>query len=298
MLNIKKWMMGAVVTAALLLTGCGEGYDDGEISAIRIGLTVDDSNPASGVANTRLLEALEAFIGIPVIGLEDVTYLVGIEAMRAGNMDIMLASAFNYISARQVVDVELLVTTPMDSDAHTIFITRANEAEINEIADLEGRTFAFVNAASTSGYIFPKYHLVSEMGLDPLLVTHGSHFFSAVAFSGGHDTSVMGVHFGDFDGAAVASSILDDMAGAGIIDPNNLKVIGRTPAFPAPAYIIRSELPDELIGQIREFFLTFEDEAYFESVWGTWGSGETRYLPPDAEGFAYVASIVATLGLD
>jgi len=287
------------VMSVVVLTGCGQvTAGEGEISAIRIGITVDDANPMSGAVNTAFLEALEEFIGIPVIGMEDVTYLVGIEAMRAGNLDIMLASAFNYVSAKQVVDVEILTMVPMDSSSNTIFITRADRDDINSVEDLEGQTFAFVNAASTSGYIFPKYHLVRELGADPQLVTHSGHFFSAVTFSGGHDTSLMGVNFGDFDGAAVVSSIIDSMAGAGIINPDDIKIIGETAPFPTPAYLIRSELPNELIEQIREFFLAFDDADYFYTVWGEYGAAVGRYLPPDADGFAYVESMVAALGLE
>jgi len=277
------------------ITACNQESD---VTPIRIGLTIDASNPVAGEAASRALaQAMEDFIGIPVEPVPDISYLIGIEAMRAGHLDIMLVSAFNYIRTSAVVDVELLATLPIRAGTvnNAAFITCATRDDINTIYDLEGKTFAFVDAVSTTGFIFPKYHLVSNLGLDPNLLMNSGYFFNTATFSGGHETNVFGVNFGDFDAAAIGGMFLENMEERGLINAADFKIIGYTEPVPNPSYIIRSAIDPEIIEKIREFFLQFSDQSYFAE---NWGDGNIRFALPDIEGYAYVRSIVQTLGLD
>jgi len=279
-----------------MLAGCGQRseVEDG-ITALHIGLAVDESNPNSALANEAFRKALEDHIGIPVIEIEDVSYLIGIEAMRAGHLDIMLTSAFNYLMARDVVDVEILVSIlNPDQVDRTVFITHGDRDDINTLEDLEGKTFAFVDAASTTGYLFPKYHLVTNLDLDPNLMMQSGYFFDTAIFSGGHDRTLMGVNFKDFDSGAVLESQLDMMIESGLIALEDIKIIDKTGDVPPMSYMIRSELPDELIKDIRSFFLNFSDEEYFENVWG---NVDTRFDEEDKEGLNNVQLLKESLEL-
>ncbi|MCL2287459.1 MAG: phosphate/phosphite/phosphonate ABC transporter substrate-binding protein [Firmicutes bacterium] len=284
-----------ILLAVSVLTACNR---QDEAAPIRLALTIDASNPVAGEAASRALaQAMEDFIGIPVEPMPDISYLIGIEAMRSGHLDIMLVSAFNYIRTSAVVDVELLVTMPIRAGTvnNAVFITCASRYDINTLADLEGKTFAFVDAVSTTGYIFPKYHLVTNLGLNPNLIMTSGYFFDTATFSGGHETNVFGVSFGDFDAAAIGGIFLENMEERGLIYTSDFKVISYTEPVPSPSYIIRSAIDPELIEKIREFFLQFNDPAYFAE---NWGDGNIRFTQPDIEGYAHVRSIVQTLGLD
>lgn len=281
----------------MTLTAC-QGGNAATVTPIRIGLTIDESNPVAGEAASRALaQAMEAFIGIPVEALTDISYLIGIESMRGGHLDIMLVSAFNYIRTSAVVDVEMLATLPIRAGAanYSAFITRADRDDINTIEDLEGKTFAFVDAVSTMGYVFPKYHLVSNLGLNPDLIMHSGHFFDTATFSGGHETNVIGVGMGDFDAAAIGAMFLGNMEERGVINAADFKIIGYTEPVPHPSYIIRSAIDDDIIQKIREFFLQYDDPGYFAE---NWGDGTIRFTYPDVEGYAYVRSMVEALGMD
>ena len=281
--------------AIIIFTGCS--YDE-SADSIRIGLTIDESNPIAGEAASRALaQAMEDFLGIPVIPILDISYLMGIEAMRNGHLDIMLVSAFNYVRTSAVVDVELLVSLPMREGAanYSAFITRADRDDINSIHDLRGKTFAFVDAVSTMGFVFPSYHLVSELGLNPNLIMLSGYFFDTATFSGGHETNVIGVGMGDFDAAAIGAMFIENMDDRGIINAEDFKIIAYTRPVPNPGYIVRSALDPEIIENIRTFFLGFDDPAYFAE---NWGDGGLRFTYPDIEGFEYVRSMAETLGLN
>jgi len=284
-----------LLSAIILLAGCGQ---EDTVTPIRIGLTIDESNQIAGEAASRALaQAMEDFLGIPVEPVLDITYLMGIEAMRNGHLDIMLVSAFNYIRTSAVVDVELLVTLPIraGTNNNSVFITSASRDDINTIHDLQGKTFAFVDAVSTTGFVFPKYYLVSELGLNPDLIMHSGYFFDTIAFSGGHEASVMGINFGDFEAAAIGGIFLENMEERGLINAADFRVIAYTQPVPNPSYIVRSALDQELIEDIREFFLNFNDSAYFAE---NWSDGNIRFTQPDIEGYVYIRSVVSILGLD
>ncbi|MCL1843474.1 MAG: phosphate/phosphite/phosphonate ABC transporter substrate-binding protein [Defluviitaleaceae bacterium] len=284
-----------VFVFAMLLVACG---GDEDVQPIRIGLTIDESNPMAGEAASRALAlAMEEFIGIPVEPVLDISYLMGREAMRNGHLDIMLVSAFNYLSVSGVVDVELLVSLPMRAGAanYTAFITRADRDDIASVEDLRGKTFAFVSHTSTTGYFFPKYYLVTQLGLNPDLITHSGYFFDTTTFSGGHEANIMGVEMGDFDAAAIAAMFLTNMEEHGLINAADFKIIAYTQPMPNPSYIIRSEIDAQVIENIREFFMSFDSPDYFAE---NWGDGSLRFTYPDIAGNEYVRSMANVLGLD
>jgi phosphonate transport system substrate-binding protein len=71
------------------------------------------------------------------------------------------------------------------------------------LAPLEGKSFSFVSATSTSGFKVPSAAIVSEFGLDSneVLLENGS-FFSEVLLGGSHQGSVVNLVSGDADAAA------------------------------------------------------------------------------------------------
>lgn len=58
------------------------------------------------------------------------------------------------------------------------------------------------------------------------------------------------------------------MIDAGTISEDDFKIIGRTDDIPDASYIVRKDLPEDFITALREAFVSFEDEKYFEAVHG------------------------------
>ncbi|MCL2363055.1 MAG: phosphate/phosphite/phosphonate ABC transporter substrate-binding protein [Defluviitaleaceae bacterium] len=296
---MKKVLLAVFLLVMVAVLGaCGRG-DDETVQSIRIGLTVDMSNPVDGLAASRAMaQALGDFLGMPVVMYEDINYLIGTEAMRGGHLDIMLVSAFNYIHTSAAVDVEMLVSLPIRPGTvnNSVFIVCATNEDIFAAEDMRGRTAAFVSPTSTSGFIFPVYYLVSTLGINPDLITNPGYFFDTVLFTQRHETNVDGVLLGDFDVAGIGGMFIENMVERGELESADaVRIIAATDPVPNPAYIIRSALDDDLIERIREFFLTFDDPAYFAE---NWGDSNIRFTAPDLAGFAYVRSVVTTLGLD
>ncbi|MCL1948174.1 MAG: phosphate/phosphite/phosphonate ABC transporter substrate-binding protein [Turicibacter sp.] len=294
---MKKLLAGAAALTGLILGGCSQDAQANEVEAIRIGLMVDEANPQSGIANEAFRQALEEHIGIPVIETEGLTHLVGIEAMRGGHLDIMFTSPFTFLNAQEVVDVEFLamMDNPDSPAGSPTIITAADRDDINSLEDFRGKSFAFVDTTSLTGFLLPKYLFVTTFGLNPDLFMHQGEFFSNSILAGGHDATLLAAVNGDVDGAVAVSTAIENIVNAGVISDDDFKVIYTMERSPVPGYMIRSELGGELIASIREFFLAYADEDYFEVAFG---SPNARFAAPDYSAIDHLRSLMQTLNME
>jgi len=286
------------VALAIFLTACAETAaqtdERGWPSSITIMQMPDEGNPRMGQLHDSFRAALQEHLDIEVNELLGAEFAIGIEAARAGNLDILMVTPMSYFQALQVANVEPLVTfsTEAIENYTTVFITRSDRDDINTLDDIRGRTFAFVDPASSSGYMVPAVYLVEELGLDIDQMMNPGYFFESAVFSGQHQSSIMGVLMGDFEVAAIGYPVLGMMGDA--IDQNDFKIIARTPPIPQPMYIIRSDLPRDLIDAILDFYLQFDDEDYFESLHG---SPTVRFIRAYHEDYLGMYRMIEMLGL-
>jgi len=274
----KAILLLSVAFALILSTGCNRNNQTKEITRIYIAHAIDESTENTGAANEWFRNELEKYLGIEVVQMTDVDHVIAIEAMRGGHLDIMFASAVATVRTQDVVDIEIVgrlnhsEVNPLTS----LFIT--NNDEIQSIEDLEGRSFAFVSPSSSSGFFFPAFYLIQNLGLDGNLITHPGYFFSTTAFSGSHETTASGVGFGDFDAGAVLSTVFRGLVDSGVVNQADFRIIAETPPSPDSNYIMRADLPEDLKNKIRSFFLNLDSRQYFEDAWGF---PDLRYLPGD-----------------
>ena len=277
------------------MVACGNNTNpnaNGEINVLRIATLVDDANPEAGRVFEEFRAGLEAHIGIPVLHIEGATRLVGIEAMRSGNLELMWGSPAVYIQARQIMEVErLAVTTSPVAVNKTVFITAQDD--ILCLEDLRGRTFAFITPASTSGFMYPMYHLMNTFGM--CRDTISTRFFGTVVFSGSQNASIMGVIHGDYEAAAVGNINLRNMINSGVINENAIRIIGETETIPFPGYIVAGHVPVELREEIRNFIIAFDNEHYFAE---RFNDPLARFVIPVPAQIDYLDSMARALDME
>lgn len=254
---------------------------------ITIVLMPDEGNPDAGEKNEAFGKAMSEYLGgIKVEQLESFEYAVGIEAMKAGKLDILLCSPMSYYQAKRMVNIEPLVTTTTAGNApyKTVFITKNDRDDINSLEDLRGKTFAFVDPASSSGYMYPKAKLLTELELEADKLENPGYFFSTVIYSGKHDSSIMGLIMGDFDAAAVAQQTIAPMVEAGLFRASDI--------IPSACYIMRADLPEDLKAKIKEFYLQYDDDNYFEQFYS---NPKTRFIEAKDSDYDVVYEMVTLL---
>jgi len=264
---------------------------------LTIVLMPDEGNPDAANINTEFKDAMEAALGIKVEMIEAFEYAVGIEAMKSGKLDLLLVSPMSYYQAERVANIEPLVTTGTEGTTpyKTVFVTKSDRDDINSLEDLRDKTFAFVDPASSSGYLYPKAKLLSELGLDTDQLENPGYFFKTVTYSGKHDASLMGVSMGDYDAGAVALQIIDSVIDAGLIGANDLKIIGETDIIPSACYIMRAELPQSLKDTIKAFYLGYDDPTYFAQFYQ---NPDIRYIEAYASDYDVVYEMVRLLKIE
>lgn len=290
-----------LILFAVVLAACGSAdarSDNGkDVKKITIVQMPDENNPNAGTKNEAFKEAMEESLGLEVEQFEGADYGVGLEALKNNKLDIMLVSPMSYYQAKKMADIEPLATTAaLGAEPYkTVFITRADRDDIQSIEDLRGKTFAFADPASSSGYMYPKAHLISELGLEADMLESPGYFFETAAFSGKHDASLIGVAKGDYDAAAIPLMMISYLADAGLIEAEDIKVIGETSEIPNALYIMRKGLPDELKAKIKNFYLSYDDEEFFETLYD---DPNMRFIEVDEANYDEVEEMITILNLE
>ena len=179
-----------------------------------------------------------------------------IEAMRAGRLHI---AGFNTGSVPLAVNCAGFAPFTMMSSLKDEFgyemeiIVQAN-GPIQKIEDLKGKTIAFTDPNSNSGFKAPSAILKAQFGLQ-------AEKDFKTAFSGKHDNSIIGVANRDYDAAAVANSVRKRMAARNAVDGSKLRVIYTSQTFPTTGYGLAHNLKPELAAKIKQAFFTYKWEG-------------------------------------
>jgi phosphonate transport system substrate-binding protein len=179
-----------------------------------------------------------------------------LEAMRAGRLHI---SGFNTGSNPIAVACAgfrpfAMMAATDGSFGYEMEIIVPAKSEADNIEALRGGQIAFTQETSNSGFKAPSAILKSEFDM-----LAGEDF--TPAFSGSHDTSILGVANGDYQAAAIANSVKTRMIERGVISADQVKTIYKSQTFPTTGYGTVYNLRPELQDKIREAFFSFPWEG-------------------------------------
>jgi phosphonate transport system substrate-binding protein len=121
-----------------------------------------------------------------------------------GAADLGIFGGNAYVDARlQYPGIRYLATCSQPSDHYNSLIIVRKESGIDRLGDLKGKSFAFTDKSSTSGYVYPLL-LLKESGLEP------QRDFSIVFFLEKHDKVYDAVARGAIDAGGVSSTAWDE----------------------------------------------------------------------------------------
>ncbi len=237
--------------------------------------------------NQAMLDQLSTSLGMQVKPFVATDYNGVIEALRAKRLDIALLGPFSYVLATSIAPVEAFVIpeTQKQGPSYHAYIIARKDRNIRSVADLKGKTFAFVDPSSTSGHLFPKAGLI-KAGFDP------DNDFSRVIFSGGHDASAIAVQNGKVDAGAVADALLESAIARGMVKQDEIAIVWKSPPIPGAPFVMRTDLPEPLKKKLRAAFAQQKDLP--------WGPNATikRWVPVDDSHFDVVRDTARLLKLD
>ena len=205
-------------------------------------------------SGNQVAHLLEVATGYRFESFVATSYAGVIEAMGAGRADIGWLNTFSYVIAHQKYGVEVrLVTVRFGLPYYRAEIIAQSASGINSLADLKGKRFAFVDPASTSGYLFPVAGL-KKAGYDP------AKFFGQTVFAGSHNNVVHAV----YQGRAEAGAVYED-ARASVQKTlpdvmQKLKVVWKSDPIPNDTVSFRKDLPADVKDRVSTALLRFSQD--------------------------------------
>ncbi len=189
------------------------------------------------------------------------SYVAVVEAFGTKRADVAAFNTFGYILAHEKYGVEAKMTVLRHGLAtyQSQFIVKA-DSNIKKIEDLAGKKVAFVEPASTSGYLLPLKTL-REKNIDP----------KETVFAGKHDNVVSMVYTGQVDaGATFYSPPFKDDKGVMQMEDARRLVLTQYPDVESKVVILtlsepitndpivfRKDMPEEMKTKIVDTMIAF-----------------------------------------
>lgn len=199
-----------------------------------------------------LTEMLSKELGIKVEGFTATNYVGVVEGLGSGQVDFGFIPPFAYVLANSESNAKVILTAINKSGEamyRSQFLVR-KDSGIKTFTDIKGKTVAFVDPSSTSGYLFPGAHLITE-GLD---IEKDIQY----VYSGGHDKSIQLLLNGDVD---VATTFVDARERYAVDFPTAMEeteVLGYTDYIPNISVTLRGDMDAELQGKIKDALLKIQ----------------------------------------
>ncbi|WP_162800390.1 phosphate/phosphite/phosphonate ABC transporter substrate-binding protein [Acetobacterium bakii] len=212
-------------------------------------------NPFTSPENIKtmyvpILNAVFKSIGCKVRTMIVKDYDALSNGMKDGIIDVAWFSPFAYVTAHNKIGIEPLVSPKVNGKVsyNGCIITR-QDSGIHSLDDLKGRSFAYVDEGSASGYLYSR-HLIKSEGMNP------DKLFSRNAFMGSHDAVIKAVLSREYDAGATYNEAMEDAAKNGI-NMDNFRIIAKTPDIPKDAIAINPSLSQEFSDTLKNAFIDY-----------------------------------------
>jgi phosphonate transport system substrate-binding protein len=282
--------LGWALAAGLVIAACGGGGTAGTTATpntgprlgsfdrpIILSFTPSQDTQRVTASGSAITASLERATGLAWKVSVPTSYAATIEGMCSGAVDVaflaplQMTLAIDRGCATPILGALRNDETGKPSTTYQSQILVQAASGINDVKGLQGKKFAYVDALSASGYVYPVLTIKNETGSDP------KSFFSGTQFAGGHDKAALAVYQGTVDGAA---TFIDVRTSPGM--PADImqktKVIARAGPIPNDGAAVRKGFPTDLAKQIQtamaDYSQTETGKAAFKALY-SWDGMQT-----------------------
>lgn len=213
---------------------------------------IPQENPEKLIGDIEIIiEYLQKEMGIAVKGYVTQDHAAAVEALRNGEADISFMGGLPYVLAHEIIGAEVILSEIYrGSPTYRARIFVLRDSGIEKVEDLRGKSIAFADPISESGFIYP-LEIMVEAGLlkrgdDPKEV------FSNVYFAGGYQQAIQALANGLVDAAGVSQ--FADL----LLTPEQLpKITWIAESKPIPSHLVcvRKGLDKERVDAFKQAML-------------------------------------------
>jgi phosphonate transport system substrate-binding protein len=255
----RHFVTPSVLAASLLAFTTLGGPPAMAQTALHLVLTPSQKPTDLLVAGEAFGAALGKLIGVPVRVTVASDYAAVVEALRNRTADLAFVHPAGYVLANR--EAKAMIVAKDQWHGNTSYTSRIyvrKESGIKALEELRGKTIAFVDPSSTSGYVYPMVMLI-EKGLvrnkDP------KTFFKDFVFSGSHDAGLQALLNGHVD----AFASFDQAREQYLKDPaqrERLTWVAESAPIPEGGICARDGLDPALVAKVRTALLSMKGPDY------------------------------------
>jgi len=273
MKNFKRPLM-ALALVALSFSAFAADKLGTEENPIKIYFTPSVDQNTIATNSNSFLKFMEKETGLFFKSAIPASYVAVVEAFGSNRADIAVMNSFGYILANSKFGAEAKLKTirhGKDYYAGAIYVN--NKSGIKTLKDLAGKKFAFTDAASTSGYLFPLK-----------IMNDAKVKLGNTTFAVKHDNVITMVYQGQVDaGAAFYSDAFDGKikdARERVLTqfPQDYRVIGDlkvTDKIPNDPFVFRKGFPADIekkfVAGLMKYLSTEEGKTAFKNIYAVDG---------------------------
>lgn len=200
----------------------------------------------------------------------------------SGEVDLAYMSPTAYLRAhdRYASERDKRVQLVVGEEPYRSVIVVREDSPIRSLADLKGKTFAFVSHQSMGGHYMPRVQMANAGITLADLMDYG--------FLGRHERVVLSVLHGDYDAGSTSQGIAENY----LARMPGLRVLDTSPPLPPLSVVARPGFPMEEVNRIREA-LANPDDAGREVLMGV--SSEMRFRLIDDDEFDYARRLIESV---
>ena len=208
----------------------------------------------------ELLNRIGGALGRNVVFIQKKTYAEVNQMIKQNELDLAFVCSGPYVSGKRDFGMEILAVPVCHGQTvyHSYFIV-SKSGGIHSFCQLKGKTFAFTDPLSNTGYLVPIYYLVKRN-------EHPETYFNKTFFTHSHDNSIRAVVDGIADGAAVDSLIFKYMQAKNPGKTDKIRVIEESPAYGIPPVVVPPSIDPALKSSLKTLFLSFHESREGKSI--------------------------------
>ena len=215
-----------------------------------------------------ILTQLEKDLGVKIKHVMASDYRGTIEALKFKKAEIGHLGPKSYVEATNdnYANVEPVVQIRHSNGSmgYRSCLIVHTDSDIFSPEDIGGKTFAFNDPNSTSGYLVPMTMFLNEMAINP------KQHFAKLTFSGSHEASILAVMHKKVEVASTNLPDVQQLTREGKVPRGALRIIWVSRLIPNDPIVVRKDLPDSLRQAVQDALVAMPEKH--PEVFATAGS--------------------------
>ena len=202
-----------------------------------------------------LIDYISSKLGVPIEFKQRKTYSEVNNLLKENKLDFAFICTGAYLKARNKMPIEILVVPVVEGKPYyQAYVIVNNESNINSIDDLQGKSFAFTDPLSNTGYDYI-INILKDRRTNP------EKFFSNTIFTYAHDYSIQAVKRKIVDGATVDGLVYEYLKHFQPEKVEGIKIINKSRDFGIPPFVVQKNLDPKLKLELKNIMLTMHQDS-------------------------------------